>query len=79
MSLRPLLFVLPLILQEEGAAYGQANRRIGKLSAPLRHQLSHQTIFARFLEVEVDHLPHPLPQKWQPVALEERDPHSLEE
>ncbi|MEA3461245.1 MAG: A/G-specific adenine glycosylase [Bacteroidota bacterium] len=47
--------------------------RIGKLSAPVRHQLSHQTIHARFLHVEVDLLPHPLPANWQCVALEQLD------
>ena len=67
--------MLPLILRESEAAYGlgpgTGRRLIGELSAPLRHQLSHQTIHARFLQVELDHLPHPLPERWRPVALEE--------
>jgi len=62
-----------LILQESDPAYGLRDVGIGKLSAPIRHQLSHQTIYARFLLVETAHLPHPLPEKWQRVALDQLD------
>jgi A/G-specific adenine glycosylase len=69
--------MLPRVLREGEAGYSTGNRLIGKLSEPLRHQLSHQTIHARFLQVELDVLPHPLPEKWQPVALEELEQYAL--
>jgi A/G-specific adenine glycosylase len=50
---------------------------IGKLSDAVRHQLSHQTIHARFLQVEMDRLPHPLPRNWQLVDLEQVDSYPL--
>ena len=69
--------MLPLVLQEQDAAYGKAARRIREISAPFRHQLSHQTIHARFLQVELELLPHPLPQKWQAVPLGELDRYAM--
>lgn len=69
--------MLPLILQDSEAAYAAGPGLIGELSAPIRHQLSHQTIHARFLQVELDHLPHPLPEKWLPVALEKLDAYAM--
>jgi len=51
--------------------------QIGKLSAPIRHQLSHQTIYARFLQVEMDLLPHPLPENWHCVPLEQLDNYAM--
>jgi A/G-specific adenine glycosylase len=65
--------MLPVLLQESEAGYGNSRKRIGELSAPIRHQLSHQTIHARFLQLELDLLPHPLPEKWHAVPLEELD------
>ncbi len=62
-----------LILQESDHVYGPRDVGIGELSAPVRHQLSHQTINARFLQVETAHLPHPLPEKWQQVPLDQLD------
>ena len=61
--------ILALILQESVG--------IGKLSAPVRHQLSHQTIHARFLQVETDDLPSPLPDKWQRVPLNQLDRYAI--
>lgn len=69
--------MLPIVLQENDAAYSPEPRQIGELSAPLRHQLSHQTIHARFLQVELDLLPHPMPEKWLSVALEELDHYAM--
>jgi A/G-specific adenine glycosylase len=50
---------------------------LGTLSAPLRHQLTHQSIQARFLQVELEFLPHPLPEKWQLVPLETLDRYAM--
>jgi len=68
--------MLPRILQEKDASYG-LSPRIGKLSDAVKHQLSHQTIHARFLQVEIDRLPHPLPGNWQLVELEQVDNYAL--
>jgi A/G-specific adenine glycosylase len=62
-----------LILQESDPGYSLRDVGIGELSSPVRHQLSHQTIYARFLQVETAHLPHPLPEKWQPVPRDQLD------
>ena len=43
------------------------------LSGPVRHQLSHRTIQARFIHVEVDSLPSPLPPEWILVSLHNLD------
>ncbi len=43
------------------------------LSGPVRHQLSHRTIHARFIHVEVRSLPSSLPPEWMVVSL-----HNLE-
>jgi A/G-specific adenine glycosylase len=69
--------MLPLILQESEAAYAAGSVQIGELSAPIRHQLSHQTIHTRFLQVELELLPHPMPEKWLPVALEKLDGYAM--
>jgi len=69
--------LLPGILQEGEAPYKQGAVRIGRLSDPIRHQLSHQNIYARFLQVEVDHLPHPLPENWHCVPLEQLDNYAM--
>jgi A/G-specific adenine glycosylase len=69
--------LLPLVLQEGDMPYSSSTRLIKELSAPLRHQLSHQTIHARFLHVELDHLPHPLPERWMPVPLQELDRYAM--
>jgi len=68
---------LPLILQESKNAYSPKQTSIGLLSEPIRHQLSHQTIHARFLLVETDHLPSPLPEKWQQVPLDQLDHYAM--
>lgn len=65
------------ILQENEPGYNYRNIGIGTLSAQVRHQLSHQTIYARFLQVEVDQLPLPLPEKWQSVPLEQLDLYAM--
>ena len=67
----------PLILREGEAGYTPGTRLIGELSAPLRHQLSHQTIHARFLQVQLDLLPHLLPEKWHSVPIEELDRYAM--
>jgi A/G-specific adenine glycosylase len=69
--------LLPRVLREPEAAYSKGSRLIGKLSEPFRHQLSHQTIHARFLQVKLDMLPDPLPEEWQPVALEKLERYAL--
>jgi A/G-specific adenine glycosylase len=63
--------MLPKVLQEPVPPYGSLD--IGELSAPVRHQLSHQTIHARFLQVDLELLPRPLPGHWQWVPLSELD------
>ena len=69
--------MLPLVLQESKATYIQKSVGIRELSAPVRHQLSHQTIHARFLQVQLDLLPDPLPEKWQAVSLDELDRYAM--
>ena len=69
--------MLPLILQESAPPYKRKAKCIGELSAPLRHRLSHQTIHARFLQVKMDLLPHPLPKNWQSVPLEQLDRYAM--
>lgn len=64
-------------LQEGDRAYTSGNTLIGELSLPIRHQLSHQTIHARFLPVEVDSLPLPLPERWRAVPLEDLDLYAM--
>lgn len=66
----------PSFLQEENASYG-LSPQIGELSEVVRHQLSHQTIHARFMQVELKGLPHPLPRNWQLVDLEQVDNYPL--
>ena len=43
------------------------------LSAPLIHQLSHRTIHARFIHVDVSSLPPVLPSDWLPVSFQNLD------
>lgn len=43
------------------------------LSAPMVHQLSHLTIHARFIHVEVNSLPPSLPPDWMPIFLQDLD------
>ena len=43
------------------------------LSAPVVHQLSHRTIHARFIHVEVSSLPSTLPHNWMPISLQNLD------
>ncbi len=69
--------MLPRVLQESDPPYKRRPMGIGKLSEPVKHQLSHQTIHARFLQVEVDQLPHPLPENWQWVDLEQLDSYAM--
>jgi A/G-specific adenine glycosylase len=67
--------MLPQLLQEPLPSCGSTE--IGRLSAPVRHQLSHQTIHARFLHVDLETLPRPLPPNWQPVPLSELDRYAM--
>ena len=67
----------PGILQEVAPPYSRNAVNIVKLSAPVRHQLSHQTIHARFLEVDLDHMPPFLPENWQWVAQEQVDNYAM--
>jgi A/G-specific adenine glycosylase len=57
--------------------YAPARLEIGKLSEPVKHQLSHQTIHARFLQVELERLPRPLAEKWKVVALDHLDNYAM--
>lgn len=41
------------------------------LSGPHIHQLSHRTIHARFIHLEVDSLPEQLPQGWMLISLQD--------
>ena len=43
------------------------------LSGPIVHQLSHRTLHARFIHVEVSSLPSPLPRGWMPITLQNLD------
>jgi A/G-specific adenine glycosylase len=43
------------------------------LSGPVLHQLSHLTIHARFIHVEVSSLPTPLPSEWMLIPLQNLD------
>lgn len=62
-----------LIVQDSDPGYGLKDMGLGKLSATIRHQLSHQTIHARFMRIELAHMPHHLPEKWIKVALDQLD------
>jgi len=64
-------------LHESEPGYSNKDMGMGMLSAPIRHQLSHQTIYARFLQVQVDLLPLPLPEKWQSVPLDQLDRYAM--
>lgn len=64
-------------LQESETPYNYGNALIGKLSSTIRHQLSHQTINARFLPVELDSLPVSLPEKWNAVPHQELDLYAM--
>jgi len=67
-----------LVLKEpERESFSGGSVGIGKLSVPLKHQLSHQTIHARFLQVEMVHLPDPLPENWQSVSLDQLDSYAM--
>ena len=46
---------------------------IGKISDPIRHQLTHRTIHARFIHVETGTWPDPLPAGWIKISLEQVD------
>jgi len=73
-----ILQKIPLLtLHESEHGYGNKDMGLGTLSAPIRHHLSHQTIYARFLRVQVDLLPRPLPEKWQSVPLEQLDRYAM--
>jgi len=43
------------------------------LSGPVLHQLSHRTIHARFIQVEMSSLPTPLPPEWMLIPLQNLD------
>jgi len=52
---------------------GRNNIRVEHISEPIRHQLTHRTIHARFIHVRMKKLPHPLPAKWLRIPLEDLD------
>ena len=54
----------------QGAGYGATIR---KVSDPIRHQLTHRTLHARFIHVETGILPDPLPAAWIKISLEQID------
>lgn len=49
------------------------NAGIRKISDPIRHQLTHRTIIARFIHVEPLEWPRPLPGGWIKISLEQLD------
>lgn len=57
-------------IQRSGLPAFMQDGKRGRLSAYFRHQLSHRTIHARFLQLELDRLPRTLPQEWHRVPLE---------
>jgi A/G-specific adenine glycosylase len=66
------------LLEDPGAeSYTDLPLGIGALSEPVRHQLSHQTIHARFLQVEAELLPDPLPENWQRVSMDQLDRYAM--
>ena len=46
---------------------------IRKISGPIRHQLTHRTIHARFIHMETSSWPHPLPSGWIKISLDQLD------
>ena len=44
-----------------------------KISPTIRHQLTHRTLHARFIHVELTSWPRPLPKGWIPVPLDRLD------
>ena len=44
---------------------------VRKISGPIRHQLTHRTIYARFIHVETGAWPEPLPREWIRVSVGE--------
>jgi hypothetical protein len=44
---------------------------VRKISAPVKHQLTHRTIYARFIHLETGTWPVPLPKEWIPVSAGE--------
>lgn len=47
------------------------------LSAPILHQLSHRSLHARFIHVEVAALPSPLPPGWLQISLQNLDAYPI--
>jgi len=46
---------------------------IQKVSDPIRHQLTHRTIYARFIHLETGQWPRPLPAGWIPILRDHLD------
>jgi len=46
---------------------------VSRISGPIRHQLSHRTITARFIHVKVDSWPRPLPSGWIKISTSRID------
>lgn len=44
-----------------------------KISDPIRHQLTHRTIHARFIHLEISSWPHPLPSGWIKIFIDQID------
>jgi A/G-specific adenine glycosylase len=46
---------------------------VRKISGPIKHQLTHRTLYARFIHLETGAWPKPLPKGWIPVLADEVD------
>ena len=57
---------------EEGVLTGD-QVTIVKVSDPIRHQLTHRTIHARFIHVNLPFWPHQLPAGWIKIKLDRLD------
>lgn len=56
----------PRMAAEPAPAYG--NVAVERVSPPVKHQLSHRTITARFIHVRLDDWPDPLPSGWIKIS-----------
>jgi len=52
---------------------GAGQVTILKISDPVRHQLTHRTIYARFIHVNLESWPHQLPGGWMKIFSEQLD------
>ena len=65
------------MVQDIGELYSGGEVRVTELSPPIRHQLSHRTIHARFVHVELASLNDGLPPEWMLVPVGQIDEYPL--